>query len=225
MNKSEILNQYEFYHQATTKDKQLFNDAAQYVALPKDTYYFRELDACTQVALVGKGSVRVFKLADNGREITLYYVNPGEGCVLTSLCMATQQQYTASAITENDIEAVVFPAALFKQWLESYPLIRKLVFDTLADRTIHLMTLIEEITFGKMDVRLANFLLQKFTQTGSELSTINITHEQIAIELGTVREVVSRLLKSFENEAAISLSRGKIELLNKAKLEKIITSF
>lgn len=220
MDKFTIFNQYPFFNTANEQQKTLFSNAGRLVSLPQNTILFHENDACDKVALIGKGTVRVFKLAETGREITLYSVSKGESCILTSLCMLSKKQHMASAMVEEEVLAVIFPAAVFNAWVEEYPLVRKLVFETLASRTLHLMTLIEEITFGKMDIRLANFLLQQFANQSQ--NSLIITHEQIAIELGTVREVISRLLKTFEiDEKAIKLSRGKITLLNQTKLQKL----
>lgn len=128
--------------------------------------------------------------------------------------------YPASAIAEADSDAVVFPAAIFRKWIDSYESIRQLIFETLAFRMSTVMALVEEIVFNRMDHRLAQYLQQKFANGGRPLNTIHITHDQIASELGSAREVISRLLKELERLGALELTRGRISLKNQKILQR-----
>ena len=212
MNKVDILNKYQFYNNANNSIKKEFEQSSKIVHLPVGTYYYHEDDPCESFAFLGKGNIRVFKTGESGREITLYHVKPRETCILTSLGIVSNKNYPASAVVESDVQALIFPAATFRKWVDLYPDVRKLIFDAMAKRISNMMMLIEEITFRKVDERLAKFLIQHFNNHKSPLIEIQLTHEQIATELGSVREVVSRLLKAFECQGAITLSRGRIRL-------------
>lgn len=212
MTRTEILGKYSFYRNADPVFRREVENASVAVKLPPGTDYFREGGQCRQVALIGKGSVRVYKKGETGREITLYYVLPGETCILTASCMLGEKTYPADAVIEEETEAVILDAGFFRDAVSSREDVRKFVFETLSRRMTEVLTLLEEISFGRMDRRLSEFLLRRFGEAGGNSGVLNMTHEQIAAELGTAREVVSRLLKELERTGAIGLSRGKITL-------------
>lgn len=222
MDKSDILQKYSFYADAPLVARQKFDRAATHVSLNPGDFYFHEGDACSHVALVGDGSIRVYKSGESGREITLYHVRAGETCILTASCVLAGMRYPAAAIAESQTEAVIFPAPVFREWIANLEPVRKFVFQTLAARMSQLMALVEEITFNKMDKRLAEYLHRRFDNDGRPIAVVHITHEQIATELGSAREVVSRLLKEFERLGAIEVARGRIRLRNGAALRQFI---
>lgn len=189
--------------------------------LPEGAYFYREGDSSALIPLIGTGSVRVFKSNESGREITLYHVGPGESCILTTSCVLTGTRYPASAMVEHGspVTALVIPAGEFYKWVGEYEPVRCFVFDLMSERLISMMQLVEEVAFGRMDNRLANYLTQQFAQKTDD-KTLIITHEQIADELGTAREVVSRLLKDFERSGAIEVARGRLKLLSDHELKK-----
>ncbi len=219
MTRTEILGKYSFYRNADPVFKREVENASVAVKLPPGTDYFREGGQCRQVALIGKGSVRVYKKGETGREITLYYVLPGETCILTASCMLGEKTYPADAVIEEETEAVILDAGFFRDAVSSRKDVRKFVFETLSRRMTEVLTLLEEISFGRMDRRLSEFLLRRLGEAGGNSGVLNMTHEQIAAELGTAREVVSRLLKELERTGAVELSRGRITLRDKQKLE------
>ena len=221
MDTHDILAQFPFYHSLPARWQQRLAETAKTASLPVGAFYFHEGDACTQIALVGGGDIRVYKSGETGREITLYHVRAGGTCILTASCVLAGKRYPASASVERAAEAVLFPAAEFRQWVAESDQIRKFVFETLASRMSEVMALIEEITFRKMDTRLASFLLERFANNGRPLTTLHLTHEQIAIELGSAREVVSRLLKEFERRGAIAMTRGRLKLQSQSALQKL----
>lgn len=221
MDKKDILAQFPFFEQLPSRWQQRLQEKAASAQLPAGAFYFHEGDACTQIALVGKGDIRVYKGSESGREITLYHVRAGSTCILTASCVLAGMSYPASARVESAAKAVLFPAPDFRQWITERSEIRQFVFETLASRMAEVMALIEEITFRKMDTRLATFLQQRFANEGRPLSTLHFTHEQIAIELGSAREVISRLLKEFERLDAITITRGRIKLNDRKALEKL----
>jgi CRP/FNR family transcriptional regulator len=223
MDAQEILSLFEFFQDAPDSLQREILSKAQVGVIDEGTLVYSDGDVCTRVAFVGEGSVRVFKRNDFGREITLYHVRPAESCILTSSCVLTGSVYPASAIVEADhpLTAVILPPEHFYNWVQQHQVVRDYVFRMMSQRILDMMSLIEEITFGKMDRRVAHFLVEKFTGEGTFLRSIHITHEQIADELGTAREVVSRLLKEFERHGALELARGRVRLVN----EGILRSF
>ena len=122
---------------------------------------------------------------------------------------------------EAELEALVIPVHTFRQWFNEYSTIRQFVLEIMSQRITELMTLVSEITFGRLDKRLADYLLRNFTQADTDGQVLSITHEHIAAELGSVREVISRVLKEFERMGAVSMQRGRIELQDPAILESL----
>lgn len=222
-----ILSQFKFYQDASLDLQNEILTSAKRVSLVGGAEVYREGDNCRGVAFVGEGRIRVFKRHELGREITLYHVMPAESCLLTASCVLSGLRYPATAIVESDhpVEAVVFPPEQFNSWVNEHQVVRDYVFSLLSHRLADMMALIEEITFGKMDSRIAHFLIEKFTGEGTFLRSIHITHEQIADELGTAREVVSRLLKEFEKAGAVELGRGRVRMTNERLLRAFAGEF
>ncbi len=221
MNKIQILNGYKFYNEAEPSLKQQLEQAGNIVNLPAGRFFFHEGDACTQVVLIGKGDIRVFKTGESGREITLYHVKPGGICLLTSLGMMTDHDYPASAQVVSSAEVLLFPASKFRKWVTLHKEIRELAFETITDRIVQMMVLIDKIMFQKIDLRLAEFLINRFTNNKHCVPELRLTHGEIASELNSAREVISRALKKLEQQHAIALSRGCIRLLDKTFLKKL----
>ena len=192
-------------------------DNASIIRLPADATAFELGGACENYLLVTHGTVRVQQAAANGREIILYRVNPGESCVLTTSCLMANNRYPAEGITETDVEALVIPAQTFHRAMEHSPGFRTFVMDGYGQRLADLMSVIENIAFRRMDCRLAEKLLQFST----EQEDISITHQSLAIELGSAREVISRLLKEFERKGWIRLSRGMISVIDASSLKQL----
>ncbi len=189
----------------------LLDQSARVVTFPAGTVLFSDGSECPAFVLVIDGSIRVQKVAENGREIVLYRVERGQSCVLTTNCLIANDVYSAEGITENPVTALVLPAGIFRQLLARSEGFRDFVLSAYATRITDLLMLIEEVAFGRVDVRLAGWLAAH----GRE---IKITHQEIAVELGTAREVVSRQLKEFERRGLVTLHRGRIEVLDPATL-------
>jgi CRP/FNR family transcriptional regulator len=188
--------------------------------IPAGTLAFLEGDNCANIALVTGGVIRVAKIGANGREINLYRVTPGESCVLLLTSALSGTGYPATAIVEEDAEVVMVPTGKFKEWMNTFPGVRDFAYGLLAKRLMAVMVLIEEITFRKVDERLAELILK---QAARGKDTLQTTHDELAVELGTAREVVSRVLKEFEKEKAIELARGKIKITAAGILQKKFT--
>lgn len=186
---------------------------AQVVDLPAGTQLFAEGAVCRQFPLVLAGSIRVAKVGEE-RELQLYRVGPGESCVLTSSCLVGGSDYPASGVVESDVRLVVLPRATFEQLLATHAPFRQYVFGLFAERLADMMSLVEAVAFHKLDRRVATALLGRG-------KVIEATHQQLADELGSVREIVTRVLRSFADQGFVRLARGSIEVLDAPGLRKI----
>ena len=187
-----------------------FDRYAQVHHIPAGAPIAWEGDACDQLAIVLAGTVRVYKVGESGREITLYRIEETESCVLTASCILSRTQFPALAVAETDVEAVLIPAYVLRDWVARYEPWRDYVFDMMSQRLADVIATVEEVAFRRMDARIAEFL----AGLGENGATIPITHQEIASELGTAREVVSRILKDLERGGLIALSRGAVTLLD-----------
>jgi CRP/FNR family transcriptional regulator len=192
-------------------------EQARQITLPANTPVFRQGDTCENYLLVINGSVKVFSRAENGREILLYRVQAGESCTLTTSCLLANNKYPAEGITETEVKALAIPLAAFNQGLQHSSDFRQFVFDGYGKRISDIIKLVEEISFGRLDIRLAKKLLLHVVGD----MTIHSTHQNLATELGSAREVISRQLKDFENKGWIELQRGSIIIKNSQALEDL----
>jgi CRP/FNR family transcriptional regulator, anaerobic regulatory protein len=181
---------------------------------PAGSIMFDERNPCQAFPMLLEGTIRVSKIAPNGREMQLYRVVPGEACVLTSSCLLGNAPYSARGIAESDLTVVTLPQPLFSRLLAEYEPFRTYVFSLFADRISELMQLVEAVAFQRLDQRLAALLLGKGR-------VIRTTHQALAEELGSVREIVSRLLKNFSEQGLVALERERIEVLNPQGLRAI----
>lgn len=167
-----------------------------------------------------EGTIRVSQTSGNGRDIVLYRVDAGESCVLTTACMLAEEAYNAEGIAETDITVVVLPKMSFDRLVAEEPAFRSFVFAAYSRRLIDLLRVVDDVAFGRIDVRLAERLL---VLAGGDRE-IAATHQQIASELGTAREVVSRVLNDFQKRGLIAQSRGRIALGDKHALRMLSES-
>lgn len=216
MDKLDTLNGFAFYRQAPAALQARIAAAAEPLSVAAGADFYREGDECRELAFVGRGSVRVFKTGETGREITLYHVEAGQACLVNMLSVLVGKPAVATARSEVPTEAVVIPGAAIREWVKTSDAMRDYAIETMAERLVDVTILFEEVAFGKMDARLAAFLLHRF---GSR-PFIAATHEEIAAELGTAREVVSRLLKEFVRTGAIEVGRGRLELRDESVLRE-----
>lgn len=200
-------------------DERLLDDivsGARLVKLDSGSYVFHAGDLCEAFLLLVEGGVRVQLTAASGREVTLYRIAPGGSCILTTSCLLGHENYPAEAIAESSVVAVAIPSSVFEDLLEKSKPFRRLVFDSFATRLKNVITKIEELSFTGIDARLARVLLDCNAR-----GVDRITHQEISVELGTAREVVSRHLKRFEFERWVVLGRGRVTVVSRAGLEKI----
>jgi CRP/FNR family transcriptional regulator, anaerobic regulatory protein len=176
--------------------------------VPAGKQIYAEGDACSAIAFVLSGEIRVFKVGETGREITLYEIGPGETCILNASCILSGQAYPANAVAATEVEMLLIPSAAFRRLVDEHEEMRDFVFTLLSRRLSGVMELVEEVAFGRLDERLMDYLVEK-----SGNNVLETTHQKIANDLGTSREVVSRLLKDFERKNEVRLSRNSITLL------------
>ncbi len=192
--------------------------SARMVEAPVGTIGYREGGACGAYVMRLAGQSRVYKMSTSGREILLYRVAAGETCVITTTCLLGHSNYPASTIVEEPIRDVIIPAPAFNQLMIDSAVFRQFVMTNYGVLISDLIVLLDEVAFHSIDARLAKLLLD----TGS--ATLSRTHQLMADELGTAREVVSRQLKRFEQKGWVALGRGHVEISNRTALEKLATS-
>ena len=181
--------------------------------VPAGTVLFEPNMPCEGFPLVLEGSVRVVKGSSGGREILLYRVSPGEGCILSGGCLLGHNEYAARGIAEDEVTLLGITPAQFQDLILQFPPFRRFVFDMYGARLAEVMELIDEVAFRKLDSRLARLLVQRGP-------VLNATHQNLADELGSVRVFVSRMLRSFEERGWVSLERERVTVVDpKALME------
>ena len=181
---------------------------------------FRDGESCQNYLLVLSGIVRVQKISQDGHEITLYRLRTGEACEITTTCLLANDYYHAEAIAESDVTAVLIPKYYFQIALTESPEFRNYVYKNVEEGINVLLSLIEDVAFGPIDTRLAKDLILNKNHDNEVFTT----HHEIASNLGTAREVVSRILKKFEKKSWVKLQRGKITILNPQAVSNLAES-
>jgi CRP/FNR family transcriptional regulator, anaerobic regulatory protein len=192
-----------------------FQEVAFFTRIPKRRDVFMEGDHVDAIALLISGVVRVYKIGETGREITLYRFGNGESCILTANAILSQKNFPAVATVEQEAEAVMIPADIFRDWVKRYDLWREFVFELLSQRLSAVMAIVEEVAFRRMDLRVASLLLER-SRTSDK---VQITHQEIAAELGSSREVISRILEDFSARGILEVARGKVKILDRETLQ------
>jgi CRP/FNR family transcriptional regulator, anaerobic regulatory protein len=177
------------------------------VHLPADSVIFGPGKSPDNLLLLLQGTVRVQQLAESGREVVLYRVTAGESCVLTTACMLAYEDHAAEGIAETEIVAAAIPRGVFDELVASSKEFRNFVFRAYSRRITDLFHVIEDIAFRRMDIRLAQKIIER-----ADTGVLKATHAQLAAELGTAREVISRQLAEFQRRGWIAQSRGVIEI-------------
>jgi len=178
------------------------------VELPQGAVIFGPGKAPDSLLLLLAGVVRVQQISDSGREIVLYRVHARESCVLTTACLLAYEDYLAEGVAETDVTAVAVPRAVFDEMIAGSELFRRFVFTAYSKRITDLFLVIEEVAFRRVDLRLAQKLLDRCDAAGD----VRLTHHELASELGTAREVVSRQLQEFQRRGWVTASRGRVHV-------------
>ncbi len=175
-----------------------------------NTTLFSGTASCNNFMLILEGTIRIYQTAEDGREITLYRVEAGELCILSLNSLLKNKSFNAIALTESDVTALVISSDSFKAIMNKIEAFRNYVISTLTERLCETIYLIQDTAFNNLNMRLACMLGSLFERNKGPV--LKITHQELAFELGTTREVISRILKEFEKQNCVKLSRGSIEL-------------
>ncbi len=196
---------------------QRLRQRAQVLRLPAGRPVFHRGSACQRYLLVAEGRVRVYLTAANGREVVLYHVEAGQSCALTTACLLADERYPAAGITDRPTTALTLARPDFARALQASPRFQRFVFTNLGQRFAETIARIEQVHLRDIDSRLAASLL---AHAGPD-HTVTLTHQALAQEIGSAREVVSRHLKQLAGRGLIRLQRGRIELLDPGGLRRL----
>lgn len=177
------------------------------IELERDFEILNENDQCSQVLFLLSGEIEVYKISENGKVFRLYTIKEGESCVLNLSCVLSHSNYLAYAKALTDITCVMIPTKVFLKVFQEEELLRNYVFELIATRLIQITSRVEGIVLESLETRLSRWLVEQNKET------IYITHEDLANQLGSAREVISRQLKKWEKEDKVKLYRGKIKIL------------
>lgn len=187
-----------------------------------NTVLYSGSSECVGISIVKTGSLRIFLTSDEGKEITLFRLYPGEICVLSASCLLESITFDVSVQADVPSEIYVIPSSFYKKLMEENIYVENCTYKLTIERFSDVMWTMEQILFMGLEKRLAIFLLDEFSKVHS--SPITLTHAQIASYIGSAREAVSRMLKYFESEGILKLSRGLIEIKTLERLKEIAYS-
>ncbi|MBN8196790.1 Crp/Fnr family transcriptional regulator [Thalassospira povalilytica] len=217
MSHADWIMQFPGLSRLSTELRQYLTDNSRVIDIPVDTVIFGPGKPPEQLLLLLSGTVRVQKTSETGREIVLYRVHAGESCVLTTACLMAYEDYSAEGIAETGLQAVAIPRDVFDRMVADSPEFRQFVFMAYSRRMTDLFAVVEEIAFRRLDIRLA----QKLIELSSEQQIIQTTHQKLAGELGTAREVISRQLAEFQRRGWIEQARGVIHILDRDQIKAL----
>jgi CRP/FNR family transcriptional regulator, anaerobic regulatory protein len=215
LDKQDILERVAFYRDAPAELRSSMLAAARHRRLAPGETLFSAGERASHFAALGSGSLRVFRIGSNGRQITLYHVRPRESSLVGMLSVLQDRPLIATAQAEVATDVVMLPSRILREWISASEALRSFIFETAIRALVDVTALLEDIAFGSIERRIAALLLQH----ADDEQLIRMRHEDIASELGTAREVVSRILESFERQGAIGLSRGRIVVRDAPALE------
>ena len=209
---------FPFWDKLTEIEKETFVNSSQYISFPKGTNIHNG-NECTGIILIRKGSLRLYILSDEGKEITLYRLFPGEMCMLSASCVLNNITFDVFVDAEENAECIIVGGCAYAALAERNTSAKIFALETALTRFSDVMWVMQQILFMSMDKRLAIFLLDEVSKTGGD--TVHLTHEQIAKYMGSAREVVTRMLKYFSSEGIVELSRGGIKLIDMKRLRSL----
>ncbi len=186
----------------------------QFSRLRQGDIAYHQGQRCHNYVMCIEGQTRVFKTSESGREILLYQVGPGETCVLTTSCLMAGSPFPAESTAETDVLLAALPASAFHRLMTVSPRFRHYVLSNYGDLLSSLIMLVDEVAFASLDLRLARRLLAEADEQG----VVAKTHQQLALDLGSVREVISRYLAEWERMGWVHASRGSIEVRDRSAL-------
>lgn len=189
------------------------------ITMEPGSFVFREHEGCGRIGFVFDGSIKVFKEHPNGRSITLYRLGEGDSCILSMSCALSNPIHQASAVVEERTTVLTVTTDDFRRLMDRSAVARDYVFGLFASRLTDVLLLLEEVVFQRMDERLAAILLEAAARSGSD--TVHATHEQLAEEAGTAREVVTRVLRDFAAKGWVEIGRGQTTILDRKGLSHV----
>lgn len=210
---------FPFWNKLNSDDRELLAHSAQSVSFKRGTN-IHDGNECTGVILVKSGSLRLYLLSEEGKEITLYRLFPGDICILSASCVLNTITFDVFIDSEEDSECVIVGGCAYEELSARVPEVKIFALETAVSRFSDVMWVMQQILFMSMDKRLAIFLLDEVSKSGGD--TVRLTHEQIAKYMGSAREVVSRMLKYFASEGIVSSSRSEgIKIIDKKRLREL----
>jgi CRP/FNR family transcriptional regulator len=212
--KEKLLERFPFFAGLPAERLERLLAGSQPVRAPRGAVLFDARQPCRGFPLLLEGSVRVAKSSPGGREIVLYRVGPGQGCLLSGGCLLGDTEYTARAVAEEDVTLLSLPPALFQELMVGFEPFRRFVFGMYGERLAEVMELVEEVAFRRLDARLAQLLV-------SRGPVLDATQQELADELGSVREIVSRLLRQFEERGWVELARNRVTVRDARALAEL----
>lgn len=209
---------FPFWDETAQEDRDYICQSSYVITYPKGKN-IHDGDECSGVILVRSGSLRLYMMSDEGRDITLYRLHRGDMCMLTASCVLSAITFDVFVDVEEDSECFVIGGPAFAAVADRNPRIKIFALETAVSRFSDVMWVMQQILFMSMDRRLAIFLIDESARTGSDV--IALTHGQIARYMGSAREVVSRMLKYFVNEGIVEVSRRGIKILDRKRLRSL----
>lgn len=219
-NQHELLSShFPAWDKLTSSQQQIIIDNASLLSVKKNSLIQNTSAGCSGILIIKQGTLRVYTLSEQGKEITLYRLNTGDICILSASCVIRDITFDIYIDTLTDCELIQILPCAFSSIMQENIYLEALTYKLATQRLCTVTWAMQQMIFTSFDKRLAEFLLNESHATNS--NEINMTHEQIAKLMGTAREVVTRMLKYFSTENYVELTRGKVTILNKKALEKL----
>ena len=215
-----LIEHAQFWDKLSLEEQKLLLDYAVPLSYPKGSSLHSPDKECLGVLLVKSGELRIYILSEDGRDITLYRLLPGDFCVLSASCILSAITFDVHIEAESDSDTILINASFFSKLSSQNVYVENFAYKNAVERFSDVMWAMEQILFMKLDQRLAIFLLDEITKNNTQ--TLTLSQEQIARYIGSAREVVSRMLKSFQTQGILEQSRGTIRILNREKLRELL---
>lgn len=216
----EYRNIFPFWERLNETEQQMAAENLLSQQMQKGDILHRGCGECSGIVHVAKGQLRVYIVSEEGREVTLYRLHQGDLCVLSASCLMDAIVFDVMIEAVQETELVLLPSPVLHELMARNPLVELELYKTVVERFSDVMWTMQQILFMGADKRVAHFLWDEMAKTGDR--TIRLTHDEVARFIGSAREVVTKVLKYFVEEEVVALSRGKIEIIDKAKLRKYL---
>lgn len=214
-----LADYFPIYYKLTLAEQQLLSRVVVEKKAEKGTILHHGMEDCLGLLVIKSGQLRGYITSDEGREITIYRLFDHDICLLSASCILNSIQFDITISVEKDAEFFVIPVGTFKKLMEQSLVVANYMNQVMGTRLSEVMWLIEQVMWKSFDKRLAHFLLEESNLEGTKV--LKITHEKIAAHMGSAREVVTRMLKYFQTEEMVKLSRGTIEIIDEDALEML----